>query len=108
MQFAQPNTTNTVADILSRVTKPRFDNEVLRMVNLPILQKWCTRGPDGSEIFELLANWYSNAIEIQLIGKSTPVLDPKLQDVKFGSTNHYLMMNGVDLPVQKISVKRSA
>ena len=70
------------------------------------------RGPDGSEIFGLLfANWYSNGNEIPVDREEAHQFwTQKLQDVeKFGSTNHYLMMNGVDhQPVQKISVKRSA
>lgn len=90
-----------------------FDNEVLpddQFTSQYSEMNW--RGPDGSEIFGLLfANWYSNGNEIPVDREEAHQFwTQKLQDVeKFGSTNHYLMMNGVDhQPVQKISVKRSA
>ena len=90
-----------------------FDNEVLpddQFTSQYSEMNW--RGPDGSEIFwSTFANWYSNGNEIPVDREEAHQFwTQKLQDVeKFGSTNHYLMMNGVDhQPVQKISVKRSA
>lgn len=83
-----------------------FDNEVLpddQFTSQYSEMNW--RGPDGSEIFGLLfANWYSNGNEIPVDREEAHQFwTQKLQDVeKFGSTNHYLMMNGVDhQPVQK-------
>jgi alpha-mannosidase len=83
-----------------------FDNEVLpddQFTSQYSEMHW--QGPDGSEIFGLLfANWYSNGNEIPATREEAMQFwQQKLQDVeKFGSTNHYLMMNGVDhQPVQK-------
>ncbi|WP_321385599.1 glycoside hydrolase family 38 C-terminal domain-containing protein [uncultured Enterococcus sp.] len=83
-----------------------FDNEVLADDNFTSqYSEMFWEGPDGSKIFGLLfANWYSNGNEIPVDeGEATIFWQQKLADVeKFGSTNHYLMMNGVDhQPVQK-------
>ena len=90
-----------------------FDNEVLpddQFTSQYSEMNW--GGPDGSEIFGLLLPiGIPMAMRFRLIGKKHTSFGPKRgKDVeKFGSTNHYLMMNGVDhQPVQKISVKRSA
>lgn len=83
-----------------------FDNEVLdaESYTSQYSEMWW-KGPDNSEIFGLLfANWYSNGNEIPAEKEGAiEFWNKKLADVeKFGSTNHYLMMNGVDhQPVQK-------
>ncbi|KAF1296660.1 alpha-mannosidase [Enterococcus sp. JM4C] len=83
-----------------------FDNEVLEAESYTsqYSEMWW-QGPDNSEIFGLLfANWYSNGNEIPAEKEAALAFwKQKLADVeKFGSTNHYLMMNGVDhQPVQK-------
>ena len=62
-------------------------------------------GPDGSEILGVLfANWYSNGNEIPNDKKAAQKFwDQKLAAAeKFASTDHLLMMNGVDhQPLQK-------
>lgn len=62
------------------------------------------KGPDDSEILGILfANWYSNGNEIPTTETEAHLFwDQKLADVeRFASTNHLLMMNGVDhQPVQ--------
>ncbi|MDT2815158.1 alpha-mannosidase [Vagococcus carniphilus] len=62
-------------------------------------------GPDQSKIFGLLfANWYSNGNEIPTTKEEALAFwDQKLPDAEqYASTNHLLMMNGVDhQPVQK-------
>ncbi len=63
------------------------------------------RSPDKSEVLSIyFANWYSNGNEIPVDCKEAKAYwTKKLADVeKFASTNHLLMMNGVDhQPVQK-------
>ncbi|GFH42335.1 alpha-mannosidase [Lactococcus hodotermopsidis] len=83
-----------------------FDNEVLAddaFTSQYSEMKW--QGPDGTEIFGLLfANWYSNGNEIPAEkAEAIKFWDEKLADAeKFASTDHLLMMNGVDhQPVQK-------
>ncbi|WP_086350346.1 alpha-mannosidase [Candidatus Enterococcus clewellii] len=83
-----------------------FDNEVLPDDHFTSqYSEMLWEGPDGSEIFGLLfANWYSNGNEIPVEEEAAKHFwQQKLADVeKYGSTNHYLMMNGVDhQPVQK-------
>lgn len=62
-------------------------------------------GPDKTQVFGLLfANWYSNGNEIPSTQTEAQLFwEQKLADAeKFASTNHLLMMNGVDhQPVQK-------
>ncbi|MDT2831643.1 alpha-mannosidase [Vagococcus carniphilus] len=62
-------------------------------------------GPDKSKIFGLLfANWYSNGNEIPTTKEEALAFwSQKLPDAEqYASTNHLLMMNGVDhQPVQK-------
>ena len=62
-------------------------------------------GPDQSKIFGLLfANWYSNGNEIPATKEEALAFwNQKLPDAEqYASTNHLLMMNGVDhQPVQK-------
>lgn len=62
-------------------------------------------GADGTDIIGLLfANWYSNGNEIPIDKEEAKVYwEQKLNDVEqYASTNHLLMMNGVDhQPVQK-------
>ncbi|MGM0126128.1 alpha-mannosidase [Enterococcus sp. AZ194] len=90
-----------------------FDNEVLdaESYTSQYSEMWW-QGPDKSEIFGLLfANWYSNGNEIPAEKEAAiKFWNQKLADVeKFGSTNHYLMMNGVDhQPVQKDVTKAIA
>lgn len=83
-----------------------FDNEVLPSDQFTSqYSEMFWEGPDGSKIFGLLfANWYSNGNEIPTDKDEAKAFwQQKLADVeKFGSTSHYLMMNGVDhQPVQK-------
>ncbi|MDR2833625.1 MAG: alpha-mannosidase [Streptococcaceae bacterium] len=63
------------------------------------------QGPDESTIFGLLfANWYSNGNEIPTTKEEAiSYWEKKLEEVeKYASTNHLLMMNGVDhQPLQK-------
>ncbi|WP_312497410.1 alpha-mannosidase [Enterococcus sp.] len=98
---------NLESAAFGRGVKPiGFDNEVLpddQFTSQYSEMHW--EGPDGSKIFGLLfANWYSNGNEIPAEKQAAKAFwDQKLADVeKFGATNHYLMMNGVDhQPVQK-------
>ncbi|MBP2097835.1 alpha-mannosidase [Enterococcus rivorum] len=83
-----------------------FNNEVLDDENYTsqFSEMWW-QGPDGSEILGLLfANWYSNGNEIPTEKEEAIAFwTQKLADAeKFASTNHLLMLNGVDhQPVQK-------
>ncbi|MHC5228215.1 alpha-mannosidase [Enterococcus sp. LJL99] len=83
-----------------------FNNEVLEEENYSsqYSEMWW-QGPDGSSILGLLfANWYSNGNEIPATEKEARLFwKEKLADVeRFASTEHLLMMNGVDhQPVQK-------
>lgn len=98
---------NLQAAAFGRGVKPiGFDNQVLADDNYTSQyseMNWI--GPDGTDIFGLLfANWYSNGNEIPAEEKAARAFwDQKLADAeKFASTNHLLMMNGVDhQPVQK-------
>lgn len=98
---------NLESAAFGRGVKPiGFDNEVLEADNYTSqYSEMFWKGPDGSEIFGLLfANWYSNGNEIPTDPEEAKLFwGKKLEDVeKFGATNHYLMMNGVDhQPVQK-------
>jgi len=90
-----------------------FDNEVLADDNYTSqYSEMHWEGPDGSQILGVLfANWYSNGNEIPATKEAAKVYwDQKLADVeKFASTNHLLMMNGVDhQPVQKDVTKAIA
>lgn len=83
-----------------------FDNQVLQDDSYASqYSEMFWEGPDGSRIFGLLfANWYSNGNQIPTEKEAALAFwKQKLADVeKYGSTNHYLMMNGVDhQPVQK-------
>ncbi|MBL1228079.1 alpha-mannosidase [Enterococcus sp. BWB1-3] len=83
-----------------------FDNEVLSDDHFTSqYSEMFWEGPDGSRIFGLLfANWYSNGNEIPVNEEEAKIFwEQKLAEVeRFGSTRHYLMMNGVDhQPVQK-------
>ncbi|MDA9471346.1 alpha-mannosidase [Enterococcus sp. 5H] len=83
-----------------------FNNEVLDDENYTsqFSEMWW-QGPDGSEILGLLfANWYSNGNEIPAQKEEAITFwTQKLAEAeKFASTDHLLMMNGVDhQPVQK-------
>lgn len=95
------------AAAFGRGVKPvGFNNEVLSNENYSsqYSEMWW-EGPDKSQIFGLLfANWYSNGNEIPTEKEEALVFwKQKLKDVEaFASTNHLLMMNGVDhQPVQK-------
>lgn len=83
-----------------------FDNQILSDENYSSQfseMNWI--GPDGSKILGILfANWYSNGNEIPTsVEKAKKFWDKKLMDAeKYASTNHLLLMNGVDhQPVQK-------
>lgn len=83
-----------------------FNNEVLDDENYTSQfseMQW--QGPDGSEILGLLfANWYSNGNEIPVEKQEAITFwTQKLAEAEtFASTDHLLMMNGVDhQPVQK-------
>ncbi|MGM0216261.1 alpha-mannosidase [Enterococcus sp. AZ109] len=82
-----------------------FDNEVLEDRYTSQYSEMNWKGPDGTEIFGLLfANWYSNGNEIPANESAAKAFwDQKLADAqRYASTNHLLMMNGVDhQPVQK-------
>ena len=102
------------AAAFGRGVKPvGFNNEVLEDENYTsqYSEMWW-QGPDGSTILGLLfANWYSNGNEIPA-EKVTALTfwNQKLAEAeKFASTNHLLMMNGVDhQPVQKDITKAIA
>ncbi len=95
------------AAAFGRGVKPiGFDNQVLEDENYTSqYSEMHWEGPDGTQIFGLLfANWYSNGNEIPAEEKAARKFwDQKLADAeKYASTNHLLMMNGVDhQPVQK-------
>lgn len=95
------------AAAFGRGVKPiGFANEILEDENYTsqYSEMWW-KGPDQTEIFGLLfANWYSNGNEIPSDEEQAKLFwDQKLADAeKFASTDHLLMMNGVDhQPVQK-------
>ncbi|HAQ4550594.1 TPA: alpha-mannosidase [Enterococcus faecium] len=83
-----------------------FDNQVLEAENYSsqYSEMWW-KGPDQTAIFGLLfANWYSNGNEIPVEKEAALAFwKQKLADAEqYASTNHLLMMNGVDhQPVQK-------
>ena len=95
------------AAAFGRGVKPiGFDNQVLEAENYSsqYSEMWW-KGPDQTEIFGLLfANWYSNSNEIPSEKEAAKVFwKQKLSDAEqYASTDHLLMMNGVDhQPVQK-------
>ncbi|WP_165006182.1 MULTISPECIES: alpha-mannosidase [unclassified Enterococcus] len=95
------------AAAFGRGVKPiGFDNQVLEAENYSskYSEMWW-KGPDQSTIFGLLfANWYSNGNEIPAEKEAArDFWRQKLADAeRYASTNHLLMMNGVDhQPVQK-------
>ncbi|MEO1772083.1 alpha-mannosidase [Candidatus Enterococcus ferrettii] len=97
---------NLAAAAFGRGVKPiGFDNEVLEDRYTSQYSEMNWQGPDGTEIFGLLfANWYSNGNEIPAEETAAKAFwDQKLADAeKYASTDHLLMMNGVDhQPVQK-------
>lgn len=97
---------NLATAAFGRGVKPiGFDNEVLEDRYTSQYSEMNWKGPDGTEIFGLLfANWYSNGNEIPSEEEAAKVFwKQKLADVeKYASTNHLLMMNGVDhQPIQK-------
>lgn len=95
------------AAAFGRGVKPiGFDNQVLEAENYSsqYSEMWW-KGPDQTAIFGLLfANWYSNGNEIPVEKEAAFAFwKQKLADAEqYASTNHLLMMNGVDhQPVQK-------
>ncbi|WP_265458327.1 alpha-mannosidase [Enterococcus sp. HY326] len=97
---------NLQAAAFGRGVKPiGFDNEVLADNYTSQYSEMDWEGPDGSRIFGLLfANWYSNGNEIPAEATAAKIFwDQKLKEAeRYASTNHLLMMNGVDhQPVQK-------
>ncbi len=101
------------AAAFGRGVKPiGFDNQVLEAENYSsqYSEMWW-KGPDQTAIFGLLfANWYSNGNEIPVEKEAALAFwKQKLADAEqYASTNHLLMMNGVDhQPVQKIYQKQS-
>ncbi|EGP4840955.1 TPA: alpha-mannosidase [Enterococcus faecium] len=95
------------AAAFGRGVKPiGFDNQVLEAENYSsqYSEMWW-KGPDQTAIFGLLfANWYSNGNEIPVEKEAALAFwKQKLVDAEqYASTNHLLMMNGVDhQPVQK-------
>ncbi|WP_297077207.1 alpha-mannosidase [uncultured Enterococcus sp.] len=90
-----------------------FDNEVLADESYTSqFSEMHWEGPDGSKILGILfANWYSNGNEIPVNEEDARLFwDQKLAEVeRFASTDHLLMMNGVDhQPVQKDVTKAIA
>lgn len=87
------------------VTPTGFNNQVSDAAYTSQYSEMNWVGPDGSEILGVLfANWYSNGNEIPNDKKAAQKFwDQKLADAeKFASTDHLLMMNGVDhQPLQK-------
>ncbi|GAB2022170.1 alpha-mannosidase [Pseudolactococcus yaeyamensis] len=87
------------------VTPTGFNNQVSDAAYTSQYSEMKWLGPDGSEILGVLfANWYSNGNEIPNEKKAAQKFwDQKLADAeKFASTDHLLMMNGVDhQPLQK-------
>ncbi|HEN2074710.1 TPA: alpha-mannosidase [Enterococcus faecium] len=99
------------AAAFGRGVKPiGFDNQVLEAENYSsqYSEMWW-KGPDQTAIFGLLfANWYSNGNEIPVEKEAALAFwKQKLADAEqYASTNHLLMMNGVDhQPVQKDILK---
>lgn len=95
------------AAAFGRGVKPiGFDNQVLEAENYSsqYSEMWW-KGTDQTAIFGLLfANWYSNGNEIPVEKEAALAFwKQKLADAEqYASTNHLLMMNGVDhQPVQK-------
>ncbi len=95
------------AAAFGRGVKPiGFDNQVLAAENYSsqYSEMWW-KGPDNTEIFGLLfANWYSNGNEVPVEEEAAKAFwNQKLADAEqYASTDHLLMMNGVDhQPVQK-------
>lgn len=95
------------AAAFGRGVKPiGFDNQVLEAENYSsqYSEMWW-KGPDQTAIFGLLfANWYSKGNEIPVEKEAALAFwKQKLADAEqYASTNHLLMMNGVDhQPVQK-------
>ena len=95
------------AAAFGRGVKPiGFDNQVLEAENYSsqYSEMWW-KGPDQTAIFGLLfAHWYSNGNEIPVEKEAALAFwKQKLADAEqYASTNHLLMMNGVDhQPVQK-------
>ncbi|MDE5175283.1 alpha-mannosidase [Enterococcus faecium] len=95
------------AAAFGRGVKPiGFDNQVLEAENYSsqYSEMWW-KGPDQTAIFGVLfANWYSNGNEIPVEKEAALAFwKQKLADAEqYASTNHLLMMNGVDhQPVQK-------
>ena len=95
------------AAAFGRGVKPiGFGNQVLEAENYSsqYSEMWW-KGPDQTAIFGLLfANWYSNGNEIPVEKEAALAFwKQKLADAEqYASTNHLLMMNGVDhQPVQK-------
>ncbi len=102
------------AAAFGRGVKPvGFNNEVLEDENYTsqYSEMWW-QGPDGSTVLGLLfANWYSNGNEIPAEKEAALAFwTQKLAEAeKFASTDHLLMMNGVDhQPVQKDVTKAIA
>ncbi|MBM7687534.1 alpha-mannosidase [Enterococcus ureilyticus] len=102
------------AAAFGRGVKPvGFNNEVLDDENYTsqYSEMWW-QGPDDSTVLGLLfANWYSNGNEIPAEKEAALAFwTQKLAEVeKFASTDHLLMMNGVDhQPVQKDITKAIA
>ena len=102
------------AAAFGRGVKPvGFNNEVLDDENYTsqYSEMWW-QGPDGSTVLGLLfANWYSNGNEIPAEREEAITFwTQKLAEAEtFASTNHLLMMNGVDhQPVQKNITKAIA
>ena len=95
------------AAAFGRGVKPiGFDNQVLAAENYSSqYSKMWWKGPDNTEIFGLLfANWYSNGNEVPVEEEAAKAFwNQKLADAEqYASTDHLLMMNGVDhQPVQK-------
>lgn len=82
-----------------------FNNLVVDEVYATEFSEMFWQGSDGTKALSILfANWYSNGNEIPTEEKDAiEFWNQKLADAeKFASTNHLLMMNGVDhQPVQK-------
>ena len=95
------------AAAFGRGVKPiGFDNQVLEAENYSsqYSEMWW-KGPDQTAIFGMLfANWYSNGNEIPVEKEAALAFWKQKLAVaeQYASTNHLLMMNGVDhQPVQK-------
>ncbi|EGO2586029.1 TPA: alpha-mannosidase [Enterococcus faecalis] len=104
---------NLPAAAFGRGVKPiGFDNQVLESDYSSQYSEMWWEGPDQTKIFGLLfANWYSNGNEIPSEKEAAIAFwKQKLADVeRYASTNHLLMMNGVDhQPVQRDITKAIA